>query len=67
MSYLDAKKPECDAAEGPVALRIEPREKDLGEFTVRRVLPAARNAWSGHSSFSITWDRPASRPERASR
>jgi len=51
MSYLDAEKPASEAADGPVALRIEPREKDLGEFTVRRVLPAARQRMVGPFIF----------------
>ena len=31
---------ECEEAAGPIHLVIRPKEKDLGEFTVRRVLPA---------------------------
>ena len=41
MSYLAAPAPECSGSASSVELRIKPREKDLGGFTVRRVLPAA--------------------------
>jgi len=34
-----------------ISLRIEPREKDLGEFSVRRVLPAARRRMLGPFVF----------------
>jgi len=51
MSYFEAKKAESEAADGPVALRIEPRERDLGEFTVRRVLPAAKQRMVGPFIF----------------
>ena len=41
MSNLGASRPDCTGAAGSVELRIDPRERDLGGFTVRRVLPAA--------------------------
>ena len=41
MSYFDCAEAACTEVEGQVSLRIEPREKDLGEFSVRRVLPAS--------------------------
>jgi len=40
MSWRQAERPVCRAREGSVELVIEPREKDLGELIVRRVLPA---------------------------
>lgn len=45
MSRHDAAEPECTQQQGDVALVIRPRERDLGGFSVRRVLPApARQA-----------------------
>ncbi len=40
MSHTDAIAPNCTAQEGGASLLIEPRSKDLGGFSVRRVLPA---------------------------
>ncbi len=40
MSHTDAIAPRCTAQEGGASLLIEPRSKDLGGFSVRRVLPA---------------------------
>ena len=40
MSYQEIKAPHCTAASGSIELRVEPKEKDIGEFTVRRVLPS---------------------------
>ncbi len=40
MSKLDAREPVCHARAGSIELRIEPREHDIGDFTVRRVLPS---------------------------
>ena len=40
MSYQSAEEPKCTETKGSVELVIRPKEKDLGEFTVRRVLPA---------------------------
>ncbi len=40
MSHVEALAPECTALEGGVSLLIEPKSKDLGGFSVRRVLPA---------------------------
>ncbi|MBT8078154.1 MAG: pirin family protein [Gammaproteobacteria bacterium] len=40
MSFQTALEPICTGADGAVELVIEPRAKDLGGFTVRRVLPA---------------------------
>jgi len=38
-------------AHSAIALRINPQEKDLGEFTVRRVLPSARQRMVGPFVF----------------
>jgi hypothetical protein len=51
MSFHNANEPECDAAEGAVELIIEPRAKDLGGFTVRRVLPARERQMVGPFIF----------------
>ncbi len=40
MSYQKADAARCEESDGSVDLLIEPRETDLGEFTVRRSLPA---------------------------
>jgi len=40
MTYHEASEPECTTRRGDVALVIRPRERDLGGFSVRRVLPA---------------------------
>ncbi len=40
MSFHEASNPKCSATSGAIELRITPRERDLGEFSVRRVLPA---------------------------
>ena len=51
MSFQDAAEPQCTDAEGSVELVIEPQEKDLGEFTVRRVLPAPERRMVGSFIF----------------
>ncbi len=51
MSYEAAEEPECTEAKGSVGLIIEPQEKDLGEFTVRRVLPAPEKQMVGSFIF----------------
>jgi redox-sensitive bicupin YhaK (pirin superfamily) len=40
MSHFEAEEAHCTAHTGSIALRAEPRIADLGDFTVRRVLPA---------------------------
>ena len=40
MTYHDATAPDPTASEGSVELVIKPNAKDLGGFTVRRVLPS---------------------------
>jgi len=51
MSYQTAAEPQCTKTKGAVELIIEPQEKDLGEFTVRRVLPAAERQTVGPFIF----------------
>jgi len=51
MSFQPADNPDCADENGSVALRIAPHEKDLGEFTVRRVLPAPRRRMVGPFIF----------------
>jgi redox-sensitive bicupin YhaK (pirin superfamily) len=41
MSYQDATDPKCTGTQGAIELIIEPKEKDLGEFSVRRALPSS--------------------------
>lgn len=40
MSHTNTTPPTCSESQGPLALIIEPKYKELGGFTVRRVLPA---------------------------
>lgn len=40
MSYHNAATPDCSATDGSIELVIQPKAKDLGGFTVRRVLPS---------------------------
>ena len=51
MSYQSAEEPGCAEAKGTVELVIRPKEKDLGEFTVRRVLPAPQRRMVGSFIF----------------
>ena len=51
MSYLQAREPKCIGAEGALELVIVPRERDLGDLTVRRVLPAAERRMVGPFIF----------------
>lgn len=51
MSYEEATAPSCVDCDGAVEVRIEPHEKDLGEFTVRRVLPSAKRRMVGPFIF----------------
>ena len=51
MSYQTAEAPKCTETKGSVELVIEPKEKDLGEFTVRRVLPAPEKRMVGSFIF----------------
>ena len=51
MSFQEAAEPQCDETRGSVELVIRPKEKDLGEFTVRRVLPAPERRMVGSFIF----------------
>jgi len=51
MSWHATLEPECTRTSGAVDLIIEPKEKDLGELTVRRVLPAAERRMVGPFIF----------------
>lgn len=51
MSYQAADEPKCTDASGSVELVIRPKLKDLGEFTVRRVLPAPERRMVGSFIF----------------
>lgn len=51
MSFQNAEEPVCTACEGEVAMVIEPKARDLGEFTVRRVLPSAQRQMVGPFIF----------------
>lgn len=51
MSFGKANEPECTSAAGTIRWRIKPHEKDLGEFTVRRVLPSAQQRMVGPFVF----------------
>ncbi len=51
MSFFECQEADCQAQQTRVKLRIEPREKSLGEFSVRRVLPASRQRMMGPFVF----------------
>ena len=51
MSYQSAAEPKCTGTSGSIELIIEPQEKDLGEFTVRRVLPSHKRRMVGPFIF----------------
>ena len=51
MSFQKAVEPVCAESNGSVQLIIEAQEKDLGEFTVRRVLPAPEKQMVGPFIF----------------
>ena len=51
MSYQTAIEPTCTSTEGAIELIIQPNEKDLGNFKVRRVLPAAKRRMVGPFVF----------------
>ncbi len=51
MSYQTALEPICTRSGGSIALFIRPQEKDLGEFSVRRVLPARERRMVGPFVF----------------
>lgn len=51
MSYQKAWEPLCTDSAGALELVIEPRARDLGGFTVRRVLPASERRMVGPFIF----------------
>lgn len=51
MSYRETSAPECHGGTGKVELLIESRERDLGGFSVRRILPSARRRMVGPFIF----------------
>lgn len=51
MSYFPCEDAACRASEGSIALRIEPREADLGDFSVRRSLPSRQRRMVGPFVF----------------
>jgi redox-sensitive bicupin YhaK (pirin superfamily) len=51
MSFFSCEEAACSDSASHISLRIEPREKDLGEFSVRRVLPASRKRMVGPFVF----------------
>jgi redox-sensitive bicupin YhaK (pirin superfamily) len=51
MSYQSVEEPGCEKANGAVEMVIRPKEKDLGEFTVRRVLPVPQRRMVGSFIF----------------
>jgi redox-sensitive bicupin YhaK (pirin superfamily) len=51
MSWQPCLEPECEHDEGVIDLVIEPKSKDLGGFTVRRVLPAREQRMVGPFVF----------------
>ena len=42
VSKLEALEPKCSGAGGSVSVLIRANSRDLGGFTVRRLLPSAR-------------------------
>lgn len=51
MEQSHGDDPRCDEGDGSVALVVVPRERDLGGFSVRRVLPAPRQRMVGPFIF----------------
>jgi len=51
MSYFEAAAPVCTETTGCIELLVEPKERDLGEFTVRRVLPSPERMLVGPFIF----------------
>lgn len=51
MSFFEANAPACRAASGTIDLVIQPKRKDLGEFSVARALPAAERRAVGPFVF----------------
>lgn len=51
MTFFSCEEAPCTAQDTAIKLRIAPRKKDLGEFSVRRVLPAATQRMVGPFVF----------------
>jgi len=51
LSFHEVVEPTCTDADGSIQLIIEPVKKDLGEFTVRRALPAKERKMVGPFIF----------------
>ncbi len=51
MSYSAAEEPKCTKIDDSIELFIVPKEKDLGEFSVRRVLPSRERRMVGPFIF----------------
>lgn len=51
MSRHEVPDPSCNATNGPISLCIKPQQKDLGGFSVRRVLPAPNQQMVGPFIF----------------
>ncbi len=51
MSYSKAAEADCQQHQGSIALLIEPRVADLGEFSVRRALPSRERRMVGPFVF----------------
>jgi len=51
MSYVDAEIAPCHVRQSSIVLRIEPKLADLGEFVVRRALPASEQRMVGPFIF----------------
>lgn len=51
MSYHEALAPECERCDGVIDLVVKPKERDIGDFTVKRLLPAAQRRMVGPFIF----------------
>lgn len=51
MSYVEGKQAICSSGQGTIELRVVPHKKDLGELTVRRVLPSLKRQMVGPFIF----------------
>lgn len=51
MSVQRVNTPDCVSSDGPIQLMIDPKPKDLGDFLVRRALPAAERQRVGPFIF----------------
>jgi redox-sensitive bicupin YhaK (pirin superfamily) len=51
MTFFTCEEAPCVEQDSHIRLRIEPKEKDLGEFSVRRVLPASKQRKVGPFVF----------------